>query len=164
MNIHSMKLHIVLFSLLVVTLAGCTAATTTENLAGARLLIENNDFASAQSMCDEVRNAVESDDSDVEVEDLCKLAILYMQLADHTDRDDNVEYARQAYMQSLECDSAGAMDYYSRLGVDEMAQVVLLSSIVRSTTAVPEIDEQGDTLLIVPDDDSYMIPLSLIHI
>ncbi len=50
------------------------------------------------------------------------------------------------------------MDYYSRLGVDEMAQVVLLSSIVRSTTAVPEIDEQGDTLLIVPDDDSYMIP------
>ena len=155
MNIHSMKLHIVLFSLLVVTLAGCTAATTTENLAGARLLIENNDFASAQSMCDEVRNAVESDDSDVEVEDLCKLA---MQLADHTDRDDNVEYARQAYMQSLECDSAGAMDYYSRLGVDEMAQVVLLSSIVRSTTAVPEIDEQGDTLLIVPDDDSYMIP------
>ena len=132
-----MKLHIVLFSLLVVTLAGC---------------------ASAQSMCDEVRNAVESDDSDVEVEDLCKLAILYMQLADHTDRDDNVEYARQAYMQSLECDSAGAMDYYSRLGVDEMAQVVLLSSIVRSTTAVPEIDEQGDTLLIVPDDDSYMIP------
>ena len=109
-------------------------------------------------MCDEVRNAVESDDSDVEVEDLCKLAILYMQLADHTDRDDNVEYARQAYMQSLECDSAGAMDYYSRLGVDEMAQVVLLSSIVRSTTAVPEIDEQGDTLLVVPDDDSYMIP------
>ncbi len=102
-----MKLHIVLFSSLVVTLAGCTAATTTENLAGARLLIENNDFASAQSMCDEVRNAVESDDSDVEVEDLCKLAILYMQLADHTDRDDNVEYARQAYMQSLECDSAG---------------------------------------------------------
>lgn len=78
-----MKLHIVLFSLLVVTLAGCTAATTTENLAGARLLIENNDFASAQSMCDEVRNAVESDDSDVEVEDLCKLAILYMQLASH---------------------------------------------------------------------------------
>lgn len=158
MNIHSMKLHIVLFSLLLVTLAGCTAATTTENLAGARLLIENNDFASAQSMCDEVRNAVESDDSNVEVEDLCELAILYMQLADHTDRDDNVEYARQAYMHSLECDSAGAIDYYSRLGVDEMAQVVLLSSIVRSTTAVPEIDEQGDTLLVVPDDDSYMIP------
>ena len=89
----------------------------------------------ARSICDEVFDQqMDSEEGDASV--LARLSILYMKLADHnemTDREDNLDYAYECYEKAFSIDSLEAREYNKNIGIDDMPQMVLLESIVKSS-------------------------------
>jgi len=106
-----------------------------ESLDNAQISIENSDYRTARSICDEVYvSELKSGSKDAEL--MARLSVLYMKLADYnemTDKEDNLDYAYECYEQAFDIDSIKARNYYMSLGVEDMPQVALLESIVRNT-------------------------------
>ena len=119
-----------------VAMAPCIPSTNyKESLDSAQISIESEDYRMARSICDEVFDQqMDSEEGDASV--LARLSILYMKLADHnemTGREDNLDYAYECYEKAFSIDSLEAREYYKNIGIDDMPQMVLLESIVKSS-------------------------------
>lgn len=122
--------------MLMLSMASCISSTNyKESLDSAQISIESEDYRMARSICDEVFDQqMDSEEGDASV--LARLSILYMKLADHnemTDREDNLDYAYECYEKAFSIDSLEAREYYKNIGIDDMPQMVLLESIVKSS-------------------------------
>lgn len=142
-------------------LAACSSTPSTDadrisDLDHAQSLIESADFAEAQKLCDRVRETqVKNHDRNAAI--LGRLSILYMKLADNTERDENVGYAYQCFLEAFSTDSIGAQEYYNNLSIDDMPQGVLLAGIVHSAIDLPGImthDEEFDSTATCPHCDT----------
>ena len=119
----------------------CTSESNhKESLDNAQISIENNDYRTARSICDEVyESELRKESKDAEL--MARLSVLYMKLADHnemTDKEDNLDYAYECYEQAFDIDSVKARNYYMSLGIEDMPQVALLESIVRNSKVHPD--------------------------
>jgi hypothetical protein len=149
-----MKFILNLIMMTLLMSCGSSASTIVDNLENARIAVDNGDYSTARSLCDEVRTAMlDKGDVKADMTSLCNLSILYMRIADYTDRDDNIDYARQCYIKAYSLDSVGARNYYDNLGVSDMACGNLLSNIVNSTLHPQSVP--GDSIFSVcVEDDS----------
>lgn len=148
---HMMILYRILFAVAALfTITSCNAPSKDEQTADldqAQALIEQTDYRSAQSICDEVRH-LQSKENVRDARILGRLSILYMKLSDVGDHEENVEYAYQCFLEAFSVDSVAAQEYYNSLSLDDMQQGVLLAGIVRSAINVPspEIMVEDDSI------------------
>lgn len=132
---------ICMFTCMLIVFSACSSESNhNESLDNAQISIENNDYRTARSICDEVYVS-ESKSESKDAELMARLSVLYMKLADHnemTDKEDNLDYAYECYEQAFDIDSTKAKNYYLSLGVEDMPQVALLESIVRNSKVHPD--------------------------
>ncbi len=130
-----------MFTCMLIVFSACSSESNhNESLDNAQISIENNDYRTARSICDEVYVS-ESKSESKDAELMARLSVLYMKLADHnemTDKEDNLDYAYECYEQAFDIDSTKAKNYYLSLGVEDMPQVALLESIVRNSKVHPD--------------------------
>lgn len=140
-------LYLVILSALFM-LCGCGTANVSESMEEARMALEREDYKSAKSICDDLRES-KTDSISENIDVLCDLSIFYMKIADSVGRDDNMDIAKQCYIKAFSIDPVAAREYYSRLEVDDMAYGALLESMVGtpdspveelSETSIAEVD------------------------
>ncbi len=144
-----MKLHFlhIVLSLFITLLAGsCSDDRIGESLDSADSAMDNNDFDMAQKIC----NSVSDRDSlaDLNTVQLCRLSILYMQLAEHGDEDVNVAWAMKCYHKAMSEQSDSAQAYYGSLPVERVKFVHMMSSLNRSLASPRDffIEEMTDSV------------------
>ncbi len=108
---------------------GCGSASVSESMEEARMALERDDYRSAKSICDDLRES-KTDSISENIGVLCDMSIFYMKIADSVGRDDNMDIAKQCYIKAFSIDPVAAHEYYSRLDVDDMAYGALLESMV----------------------------------
>lgn len=111
-----------------------------DNLDNAQVSIDNNDYRTARSICDDVLDK-ESKNDPADAEIMARLSVLYMKLADHndmSDKEDNLDYAYECYERAFDIDSVKARHYYLSLSMEDMPQVALLESIVKNSKIHPD--------------------------
>ncbi len=143
------RLTVFLFALICFLSVSCSSESNyKENLENALFSIENNDYKTARSICDDVFNK-ESKSEEKDAELMAKLSVLYMKLADHndmSDKEDNLDYAYECYEMAFEIDSVKASNYYMSLGMEDMPQVALLESIVKNSKMPQDSIRMNDTV------------------
>lgn len=146
---HFITLLVTLISL---TVASCGSGSIQESLDHAQMAMDRHDYRAARDICDHLRHGMADDESSRDATALGILSIIYMKLGESTDRDDNISYARQCYLDAYACDSDEARLYYDNLPVEDLPHISLLTSIVRSTTG--SRDELPDSAGFVSENDS----------
>ena len=153
-----MKLFINLLFMIVLVSCGNASSAIEDNLENAQIAIDNGEYSTARSLCDEARSAMlDKENTKPDLDALCNLSILYMRIADYTDRDDNVDFARQCYIKAFSIDSVAAKNFYDNLGITDMACGYLLSGIVNSTTHPNDINNDSIMSICVEEADSEYV-------
>lgn len=128
-----------LFVGILIVFGACASKSNNKvSLDNAQISIENSDYRTARSICDEVYVS-ESKSELKDAELMARLSVLYMKLADYnemTGKEDNLDYAYKCYEQAFDIDSIKARNYYMSIGVEDMPQVALLESIVKNSKVV----------------------------
>ncbi|HRF67876.1 MAG TPA: hypothetical protein PK430_01500 [Muribaculum sp.] len=133
-------LYIVILPVLFM-LCSCGSASVSESMEEARMALDRDDYRSAKSICDDLRES-KTDSISENIGVLCDLSIFYMKIADSAGRDDNMDIAKQCYIKAFSINPVAARDYYSRLDVDDMAYGALLESMVGTPESpVDELSE-----------------------
>ncbi len=109
----------------------CMSCTGTGNaeldLRSAEMAVAQGDMTAAKSIASHI---VDKNLSDMPASQLCRLSIVYMQMADSTDVDNNVAMATKLYRKAYETDADSAGMFYSGLSPDNMQYAAMLSSLV----------------------------------
>ena len=86
-------LYIVILPVLFM-LCSCGSASVSESMEEARMALDRDDYRSAKSICDDLRES-KTDSISENIGVLCDLSIFYMKIADSAGRDDNMDIAKQ---------------------------------------------------------------------
>lgn len=122
--------HLCILSLFLIALiaAGCSGGTATTDIDSADEAIRTGDMARARELADKLL----ADSASLTVDELGRLSLLYMVLADRTDDPSVVDQAIDCYRLAFSRDTQGAINFYRSLSVDDERYVMLLSNISRS--------------------------------
>ena len=112
------------------------------------MAIANGDMRAASSAADHIvgnRNL-----SDLSANQLARLSIIYMQMADSIDREDSVGQATQCYKQAYDANSDSATAFYLSLNPDKMRYAVMLKALASPPDTINNFyyEEPSDTLSI----------------
>lgn len=126
-----------------------------EDLRAAEMSIANGDMQAAESV---VRHLAGSEHfSELDTKQLARLSLIYMQMADSLDREDNVGLAANCYRMAYEANSDSASEFYATLSPEHMPYAMMLRALVqpRDTSLGFEVNElvpadslSADSLLI----------------
>lgn len=92
------------------------------------------------------------------VDQLCRLTLLFIKLADHSAEDDNIAMATRCYRDANERSADSVVAFLQTCTLDQQSQLVLLSRISQSLCERPDsitdetpilIDEAADSMLAV---------------
>lgn len=126
-----MKNKILYLSLFLVTLlCSCSSGASVEDdLRAAEMAIANGDMVSAESA---TRHIVGSKNfSGLTSKQLARLSMVYIQMADSLDREDNMGQAANYYRRAYETNSDSASEFYSTLPPDHMPYAMILRALTQ---------------------------------
>lgn len=111
-------------------------------------------YSSAQSVCD---GLIASDEFErLSVNELCRLSVLMVKLADHSDESSNMAYASRCMQAALKMQSDSVIEYVRTLPVDEQSLTILLQQLSRSldrdsVEPIREYDALADSIPLSAD-------------
>lgn len=94
--------------------------------------MSRGDVMAARDLCDRVLRADKDAHSALAVNELGKLSILYMRLAEAGDDTDNIDLATKCYRRAFEINADSARRFYTTLPHDDDRLAIQLSSLVNS--------------------------------
>lgn len=128
-----------------------SSASVADDIAEAEQSVVAGDPSGAKKICDALMKG--DAHSRLTVGDLCRLSMVYMQLADISDEGDNIGYATQCWREAHKMQPDSAKAFYSRVPAEEQEDVILLAALVRT------MDHPGSIVLdeedIDENDDLY---------
>ena len=129
---------------------GCSGRTSSEiesSVQDAEMAVAQGDMESATSIATKITEGKNL--SGLSAEQLARLSIVYMQIADADDSasDDNIAMAADLYRQAYITNPAQADSFYNENSdVDKMRHIVKLSTLVTSIDHPTKIDLDNDSL------------------
>lgn len=131
-------------------LAGCSRSGSPEAVAAdlqlAREALAENNPSQAKKICDELS----SNPSALSATHLAALSIIYMQLSDADDMEDNTAMAYQCYRNAMKADADSTAAYFARITGENARYVQMLVSL-RQMLERPSGIPVGDVDSIYPD-------------
>lgn len=143
---NKVKKSAVLFgALLVVALTSCVGGSSAaDELNHAERAIAFGDVSTA---LDVVKNLVDRNDVDnLPASQIARLSMIYMHIADSTDRENNIAQAADFYRMAYEADADSAASYYATVDMEEYPYVTMLKTLVSGidNPCSPESDSIED--------------------
>ncbi len=135
-------------------MASCSDNSIDKNIDAAENALANNDVVLAQKIC----NSIAEKDSlnDLSTTQLCRLSILFIELAERGDDGSNVGVAANCYHRAISQHRDSALSYYQSLPEDRMNLVHLLWVLDRPRNSETDGDKDIDSN--VEESDSLVSP------
>lgn len=122
--------------------SGSDASRFDDQLREAEMAVAEGDMTAATSIASRLSDRhMES----LTTRQLCRLSLIYMQMADSANQSDNIGVATECYRKAFETSPDSARLYYSQLGPEHTARVHMLATIVGSMDTPPS-DSEPDTI------------------
>lgn len=119
------------------------------NMDAADVALNASDYAAARTYCDEAYKVL-SDTTrglNVTTADLCRLALQYMTISDHSDTDENVGAATRCLRMALSINPDSTLGYLSAVPEEHDGHAALLISLQQTLDSpLPIDDEEPDSL------------------
>ena len=126
-----------------VLMTACGHESVAQQLDSAEQALNENDPATARTICD----AVSGDGGEsLSVADLCRLSIIYMKLSDVIDQDVNTASATQCFDRAIKLNSDSAIAFFNNLPIDEARHVELMMQLSGAIGSELSIEEFSDSL------------------
>lgn len=134
-------LHLYVAAACTLLLSACSSDSSLEDdLRTAEMAIANGDMVSAESA---TKHIVGSENlSGLSSRQLARLSMIYIQMADSLDREDNMGQAANYYRRSFEANRDSAAEFYSSLPPHHLPYAMMLRALA----------QPRDTNAVVPDD------------
>lgn len=110
----------------------------------AEMAVAQGDMISAGSIAEEITG--NKNLSGLTADQLGRLSMVYMQIADSMDYDDNLSRAADFYRQAFSADSASADSFYRNIDQEKFSQARMLATFVSSIDNAGKIDLFADTI------------------
>lgn len=124
----------------VLLLSACSSGVDTSEVAEIELMIAAKDYESAQSMCDEI---LEDDElKEIGLQDLCRLSICYVKLADNQQQEDNMAKATKCYKTATEMNADSVAAFINELPIEDEQYVMLLKNLTGSIGMPINFDDE----------------------
>ncbi|MDE7442726.1 MAG: hypothetical protein K2M65_01020 [Muribaculaceae bacterium] len=123
----------------------------TDYLAAAESALNDGYYTEAQQICNKLTERTGIDNLPVDVR--CRLALVYMKLAEQRNESENTAAAIECYRTALVDSPDSATQAFTDLPVEDMQYAMILSSLTAYATGDSLIifDHEGDSLFIDPD-------------
>ena len=128
-----------LFLLLGLTLAACSHSSAEDSLRSAEMALANGDMRAAESAADHVVGSENL--AGLSSTQLARLSMVYIQLADSMDREDNVGQATNYYRMAYSADPDSAGEYFSTLNADKVPYAMMLRTLAQSNDSTSLHDD-----------------------
>jgi len=117
-------------------LASCGSPDTDRNISLAEEAMESGEYARAREFCDNL--ALGPDSATMSVSQLGRMSIIYMQLADNADEDENMAMAVRCFNMARRLDADSIEIFYHGLGAEHMRHAMTLMSLMRGLSVNPD--------------------------
>ncbi len=144
-----MKIRILIIALVAALVCACSSSSPEaidERLGMAASEVTNGDATQAKSLCDEIL-AINT----LSATQLAQLSLLYMQLSDRDDVEDNTAIAYQCYRNAFKADADSAAAFYQNVGPSDVRYVQMLTVLAQQMDNpdklfIPDHEEPSDSL------------------
>lgn len=144
--------HLILAAIAaIMALASCggSGSSASEALREAEAATALGDMEAARSVAMKI---TDENLSQLSAKDLARLSLVYMQIADSTDRENSIASATDLYRRAFEADPDSAQAYYGELGPDYYPYVALLKTLTGKidnpyNPLADSIDHESDAAL-----------------
>jgi len=130
-----------------ILLLGITACRSNGNtaieIAAAEQAIAECDYALARSICETITT---DSTTTLNVDELCRLSLIYMKMSDIEDSDINTAAATQCYRNALKIDKDSARLFYDNVPIDEARHVEIMSQLDRILSSSRDIYIDDDSI------------------
>lgn len=113
--------------------------TAPDLLTRASEAVADRDYATAQQLCDSLSRGTPADT--LSVTGLCRVASLYMQIAEHRDTEANVASSALCIEKALRTDSAAVIRFIATMPPEQQATVVLPMTLVNYSATPNDLSE-----------------------
>ncbi len=131
----------------VMALASCGSPDTDRTIGLAEEAVESGDYVRAREFCDDL--ALGPDSATMSVSQLGRMSIIYVQLADNADEDENMAMAVRCFNMARRLSADSIEIFYHGLGAEHMRHAMTLMSLMRGLSVNPDslVDEpMNDTI------------------
>lgn len=115
-----------------------------DNIELAEQAIAEGRYARAQALCDSLATGEEF--ARLNTGQLCRLAMLFMQLADRNAEDVNTAFAARSLGAAFSRDSDSTVIYIESLQPEDRARVMILRALNHAQHSAPLDEEEGDSI------------------
>lgn len=111
-----------------ISLAACgnSSGSVTDSIRDAEAATALGDMEAARSIAMKI---TDENLSHLSAKELARLSLVYMQIADSTDRENSIASATDLYRRAFEADPDSAQAYYGELGPDYYSYIALLKTL-----------------------------------
>lgn len=143
----------ILFVMIAAACSSDSSSAVSDEITEAEHSLSAGDPATAKEISDALMKG--DTHARLTVGDLCRLSMVYMQLADISDEGDNIGYATQCWREAYKMQPDSAKAYYNRVPAELQKNVILLAALVRTMDhpGAIRLDEEDvdDEQLYYPD-------------
>lgn len=138
-----------------ISLTACDA-NAPDLLTQASDAVADRDYATAQQLCDSLSRGSSADT--LSVAGMCRVTMLYMQIAEHYDTESNVAASVQCIEKAMRTDSAAVIRYIATLPPEQQATVALPLTLANYSASTLDLSEFAE-----PVDGETADSLSRLH-
>lgn len=113
-----------------------------DQISSAELALASENVSATRELCSHILE--NKDKSGIEAKQMAQLSILYMQMNERSDSQEDVEYAVQCYRDAFSINADSAQAYYRSLPYDQEKYAMTLSTIVHNLDNPQEIPTDHD--------------------
>lgn len=146
-------LRLIFFLSVICCVTSChNTESDTDNLTAAESALSDGYYAEAQQICDELAERTGIDKLPVDAR--CRLALVYMKLAEQRNESENTAAAIECYRTALTEAPDSAAQAFTNLPVEDMQYAMILTSLTAyaSGDSLVILDHEGDSLFV----DTYL--------
>lgn len=119
----------------------------------AEALYEDGRYAEVQTMCDSLVTPARI--NSLSVDQLCRLTLMFIKLADYSAEDDNIAMATRCFRDAGERSADSVSAFFQKCPLDQQSQLLLLSRISQSLSERPD-SITDETPIIIDEADSML--------
>lgn len=134
--------------IVVVAVTGCQGTSSSEmeaTIQDAEMAVAGGDMISASSIASKL--SAGKNLSGLSAEQLARLSLVYMQIADSVETEENISRATDLYRQAYIADAAAADSFYVNIDQDKLPFALMLSTLVNLMDGSSDNDFLNDSIL-----------------
>ena len=148
-------LKLTVISALAAAAVSCSGiGSTGDPVTRAEALYEDGRYAEVQTMCDSLVTPARIDA--LSVDQLCRLTLMFIKLADYSAEDDNIALATRCFRDASERSADSFSAFFQKCPLDQQSQLLLLSRISQSLEERPD-SITDETPILVDEADSMLV-------